>query len=989
MLSYKEWRSSEFSTGRGGKLGIMDYHKWRKTAKLNVPLSEPASPVVTSIGATPFIRENDVNFAARNLKPANEVNIFFDEIKVNDFAQRASTINVANSVALSLVKVNEGIYGASSRAYAEILGSSKTASANLIYINDNFVTVRVVNDGGFVLSTDFKKNDLVYQTATNTEFDFNVYTGDVTPQYTFLGKVKYWEYSSISLGYLVIEPIYGKMNVSQHGSATARLWNLTSPFAPAVFKVIQNTIANNRFTSGEQFRYASNGATYIPEGISATQPYIALSSVVTAVNTSNVRSIVLSSNNVSRDGIGTIVGNTITIVSGSNMGFTANVVGVVSNTTYGWTEAIVDANLPESLSSNSVYSIGKHTVNDVGSIFGIFHIPSENNLRWPTGERQFTITDTATYNDNAYNMRATGKYNAIGKMNMTENARNMVLREQTPSTLQAAPKVTQETQKVNDRKHMAQTFFTPRSNQVVNNEVKSAYGILATSIDLYFRDKPTNSEEMLPFTVAISKVDGGFPSNDIIAECTLDAMDINVSPFPPSEANTAAMTKFRFKDPVPLLPSTEYAIKLMTESPDYKVWTAELGEFYTDEDGNDRLISDQPNIGNLYRAQNASVWTPILNEDLMFKLNRASFNPTRTLYFNIVPDEDTAQNILVDEIQIFSEEVQYPPTSITYEIKAPITDGTDPIGYVKVNNKETYKYGKDTDISSATSKRRRLIPKGNTAAVNVRVTMTTTDNTVAPILNSERMSLFAIQNIINNAGIANNLITVTNGGSGHSNAANIVVSITAPDVGNNTATANVLPSMLSGGQVKAINIINPGAGYFTSPRITIAEDGATVNAKAVINGETDSSGGNILCKYQTKVVTLEDGFDAGDLVVKMDAIKPSGTEIAVYFKVLSSADPDAFDVKKWKRMTPIATNTSKDQFTTVPLEYRFSLSKGQIEYFEGNKAFPLGGKFKYFAIKVRLTAQDPTVVPMVDNLKVIAVPGETPISTVTDAGFYA
>ena len=121
----------------------------------------------------------------------------------------------------------------------------------------------------------------------------------------------------------------------------------------------------------------------------------------------------------------------------------------------------------------------------------------------------------------------------------------------------------------------------------------------------------------------------------------------------------------------------------------------------------------------------------------------------------------------------------------------------------------------------------------------------------------------------------------------------------------------------------------------------------------------------------------------------MDAIKPSGTEIAVYFKVLSSADPDAFDVKKWKRMTPIATNTSKDQFTTVPLEYRFSLSKGQIEYFEGNKAFPLGGKFKYFAIKVRLTAQDPTVVPMIDNLKVIAVPGETPISTVTDAGFYA
>jgi hypothetical protein len=961
-----------------------------KTDQLNTPLSEPASPIVTSIGATPFIRENDVNFAARNLKPVNEVNVFFDEIKVNDFTQRASVINVANSVALSLIKVNEGIYGSTSRAYAEILGSSKTATSNVLYLNENFVTIRITNDGGFVLAGDFKKGDLVYQTATNTEFDFNQFTGQVTPSYTFLGKVKYWEYSNISTGYLVIEPIYGRMNLSQHGAATStRLWNLTTPFAPSVFKVVQNTLANTRFSAGEPLRYASNGATYIPEGISTTQPYISLSSIVTAVNTSNVRSIVLSSNNITRDGIGTIVGNTITIVSGSNMGFRANVVGVTTNTAYGWTEAVVDADLPESLTSNSVYSIGKHTVNDVGSIFGIFHIPSENNLRWPTGERLFTITDTATYNDNAYKMRATGKYNALGKMNTVENARNMVLREQTPSTLQAAPKVTQETQKINDRKSMAQTFFTPRSNQVVNNEVKTTYGILTTSIDLYFRSKPTNSEELLPFTVALCKVDSGFPSNDIIAECTLDAMDINVSPFPPNYANTAAMTKFRFKDPVPLLPATEYAIKLMTDSPDYQVWTAELGEIYTDENGNDRLISDQPNIGNLYRAQNASIWTPILNEDLMFNLNRAAYNPTRTLYFNIVPDEDTAQNILMDEVQIFSEELQYPPTSITYEIKAPITDGTDPIGYVKVNNKETYKYGKDTDISSASSKRRRLIPKGNTAAVNVRVTMTTTDNTVAPVLNTERLSLFAVQNIINNAGIANNLITITNPGAGHSNAANIVVSISNPDVGSDVATANVLPSMLSGGKVMGINIINPGAGYFTSPRITISESGAATNAKAVINGETDASGGNILAKYQTKVVTLEDGFESGDLVVKMDAIKPSGTEVAVYFKVLSALDSDPFDLKKWKRMTPIATNTSKDQFTSVPLEFRFNLSKGQIEYFEGNKAYPLGGKFKYFAIKIRLTAQDPTVVPMVDNLKVIAVPGETPISTVTDAGFYA
>lgn len=953
----------------------------------NRALNEFGSTSVTPIGVTPFIRENDINFAARNLKPLNEVNMFFDEIKVNNFCQRASVINVANSVALTQVKINEGIYGATSRAYAEVLGTSRTASSNFIYVSDNFITVRLTNQSGFINASDFKKNDLVYQTVNNTPFDFALYTGLSQPNYTFLGKVKNWEYVNNSTGYLVIEPILGRMNLtSVSGNTSTRIWNLTTLYVDN--KTAVNTLSNNRFIAGETLRYASNNATYVPEGISTVSPYIALSSVVASVNTSNVRSIILSSNNITRDGLSTMVGNTIGIVSGSCMGFQANVVSIASNSTYGWTEAIVDADLPATLTSNSTYTIGRHMVNEVGSLFGIFHIPSENNLRWATGERVFTITDTTDYNDNAYKMRAIAKYTAAGKLNTTENARNFVLREQTPSTLQAAPKVTEETQKLNDRKFMAQTFFTPKSNQIVGNEVRPTYGMLVTSIDLFFKTKPTDAEEMLPFTVAISKVDNGLPSNDIIAECTLDAMSINVSPNIPGYANTAALTKFRFKDPVPLLPATEYAIKLITESPDYQVWTATMGDAYTDEDGNSRKVSDQPNVGNLFRSQNASNWNPILNQDLMFAVNRAAFNPTRTLYFNIVPDEDTAQNILLDEVQVFSEELQYPPTSITYEVKAPITDGTDPIGYVKVNNKETYKFGKDTDISSASSKRRRLIPRGNTAAVNVRVTLTTTDNTVAPILNTERISLFGAQNIINNAGISNNLITIISGGSGHSNAANIVVTFSNPDTGSDAATGNVLPSMVSGGRVTGINIINPGSGYLTSPRVVIYEPAATLNAKAVVNGETDASGGNILTKYQTKVVTLESGFDAGDLVVKMDAIKPAGTEVAVYFKVLSSLDSEPLDVKKWKRMLPVENKVSKDQFTPVPVEYRYSIKKGQIEYFEGNKAYPLGGTFKYFAIKIRLTAQDPTVVPMIENMKVIAVPGETPISTVTDAGFY-
>ena len=937
-----------------------------------LPAPEENETPIVSVGLSPFIRENDINFSAKNLKPDATANFFFDEIPVNLFCQRASAINVSSSSVLTAVKLNQGVYGATSKAYGEVLGTSRSGTQNLVYVNDNFITIRVTKGAGSadLADTDFRIDDLVYQTDAGTALTFLFNTTNTQPEFSFVGKIKKWERIDATTGFLVVDPILGSLKTTLTSATAFNLWNLTKFIGDAREATI--TMANNRFQASESLAYANGTALGT---ISAANAYTALSSVVTGANTANspLRSIVISSNNTTRDGISTIVGNTITIVSGTNMGFKANVVQVIANTANGWSEAIVDATLPALCTSNSVYSLGNHVVDDVGSLHGIFHIPSESNLKWLTGERVFTITDTATYNDNAYKMRAIGKYSAVGKTNTAENARNYVLREQTPSTLQAAPKVINETQKINDRKYMAQTFFTPRGNSIVNGEVKNGYGVFVTSIDLFFKQKPTDVNEQLPFSVTISRVENGLPSNDIIAERTLEAAYVNTSNTP-SVANASTLTKFTFTDPVYLLPGTEYAIKLITESPDYVVWTASLGGEYTDETGNLRRISEQPYIGNFFKSQNASNWNPILNQDLMFRINRASFATTPSVaYFNLVPNKDIQTNTVMDLVKISATEQQFAPTSITYEVNSFLTDGTAS-GYIKVDNNQIYNFGKDTNISSATSKRRRYIPSANVEGVNVKVTMATTDDSVAPILNRERFGVFALQNIINNAGIANNLISVTNGGS-HSNAANITITISAPDVGSSRATANILPGMLSGGKITAVNIINPGSGYFTSPTITIVEPGATTNATAIINGETDASGGNVLSKYQTKVVTLEDGFDAGDLVVRMRAYKPQGTNIAVYFKVLSSLDSDPFVTKKWQRMNVVHDYTSPDQTTAVPLEFRYSIRKGSIDYFDGARTLPLGGTFKYFAVKVRMTAEDPTVTPAVESLRVIAVPG--------------
>ena len=942
----------------------------------NVRLLETyGNETVTSLGLTPFIRENDINFSIKSLKPDNSANIFFDDIKVNNFCQRASVINISSSVVLSGLKVNQGLYGATSRAYAEVLGTSITSNQNLVYVNDNFITLKISKGSGAanLTDSDYAVGDLVYQTPDNTAFIVSVLQWDVSvtqPKFTFLGKVKRWQRVDASTGYLVVDPILGRANTTLTSVTSDYIWNLTNGYLDV--KQSSLIVGNNRFQASETINYSVNGID-ATTSVGTANAYIALSSAVTQANTVNLRSIVLSTNNITRDGISTLVGNVISIVSGTNAGFKANIVNFVSNTAMGWNEAIIDADLPALCTSNSVYSLGSHTVNDVGSLFGIFHIPSENKLRWLTGERVFTVTDTATFNDNNYKMRAITKYNAIGKINSSENARNSVLREQTPNTLQAAPKVTQETQKINDRKYMAQTFYTPKGSEILNGEVKNAYGIFVSSIELFFKSKPTDSEELLPFTVALSKVENSLPGNDIIAECTLEPYYIKTSNNP-STSNSSTITKFSFTDPVYLLPSTEYAIKLITESPDYEVWTATMGGEYTDEFGNIRRISEQPYIGNFFKAQNASNWNPILNQDLMFRINRASFSSSNVTYYNIVATNDMKSNTIADMIKISSTEQNFAPTKITYELKSYLTDGTL-ADYISVNNNELYSFGRDTDISSASNKKRRLIRAATPTAINVKVTMSTTDESVSPILNSERFSLFTLQNIINNAGISNNLISITNSGGNHANVANISVTISSPDVGSNRATANVLPGMLVGGKLTGINIINPGAGYLTTPTITITEPAISTNATALINGETDAAGGNILAKYQTKIITLEEGFEAGDLVVKMEAIKPTGTNIAVYLKVLSSLDSDPISSKKWQKMTVVKDNISPNQEKKVPLEFRHSLTKGSIEYFDGVRKMPLGGTFKYFAVKIRMTAADPTVVPKIESFKVVAVPG--------------
>ena len=162
-------------------------------------------PLVAA-GLLPFVRENDINFAAKNLKPDATANVFFDETPVNLFCQRAAVVNVSSNTILSSLFINQGLYGATSNAYAEVLGTSRTDTQNLIYVNPNYVTITITKGTGSadLSDTEYVVDQIVYQTSTGSPLEGFSYTNSLTPEYSFLGVVKYWKKESASVGYLVL-----------------------------------------------------------------------------------------------------------------------------------------------------------------------------------------------------------------------------------------------------------------------------------------------------------------------------------------------------------------------------------------------------------------------------------------------------------------------------------------------------------------------------------------------------------------------------------------------------------------------------------------------------------------------------------------------------------------------------------------------------------------------------------------------------------------
>jgi hypothetical protein len=883
-----------------------------------------------------------------NMKPGAVSHFWCDNEIVDEFVQPISFLSCNVGFNANLFTVQEGVYCPNTHAYAVVQENSQ---GTILHIAENYACINLVPYGANTFSaSQYTANSIVYQ-ANNTA---NVYAN------TVIGKVAFWDYAN---GALAITVTSGTLN---NVSSSNVLFTVGS----TKLANIKNMVLGNKFPTGQTIVSVANTAKFF-----LANTYVPNHGLITATATGTTLQVGALSPNVN------VVGNTIYIVRGTGIGQKANI--LTWNTGTGF---ITIDTAWAAISGDSYYGIGKCYVDAIGLCTGIFHIPEDINYNFQSGSRLITINDSvSSATDNNATMRSTATFVASGQLPIG-TAQTPVVPKTPPlspiANTTVAPSAPTSSSISNNGpvnnpvaspNPLVQTFFTPSSNTNGTD-----YGCFATSVNLFFSSVPTGNATQFPVSVYLVDTVNGFPTSNVLGISTMRYEQISWTDGQntfPNSSNSQTYTKFSFAEPIYLAPGTEYGIAIYSESPEYDVWVSQLGETVVN---GSQLVSSAPYVGSFFEAQNASAWNPIPNQQLMFVLNKAAFSLSPTsLTFQIVPP---TQNTYMDMVALHSADLTFPVANITYGIQTTTANSrvTDS-GFKSVGSDTPFYYGGDLVNSSLDSDRRRLIQEGNANSVLVQATLSTTNPDVSPVFHAEPFNIISFGNIINTGGISQSDISITAVGN-HINAANIVVTFTAP-TGDNpiTATANVLANGLSGNNLIALNIINPGAGYVVAPTVTITEAASPANATVVVTGENSTSGGNGNVRYVTRPITLADGFASGDLNVFLQAIRPQGTDILVYYKILGTADTQPISNISWQLMTKENDIYSPDQQTPINLAYNTGYNSvgvpiGSAAYVQNGVQYPIGGAFGTFMIKIVLFANDPTVPPEVQNLRAIAVP---------------
>ena len=350
----------------------------------------------------------------------------------------------------------------------------------------------------------------------------------------------------------------------------------------------------------------------------------------------------------------------------------------------------VNANVtPTSGADNGVLG-GRLITDGRGVVRGTFEIPNPNiatNRRFRTGDRVFRLTSSNRNDSTNVVTFAQGIYSAKGTLNtiqenivatrnarievrnvaQTTNTRRTIRRDRVlgwfdplaqsflttnndgefitkvdlfmQRTDNSVPMMVQIREMVNGYPTQS---VVPFSTKVINpqstlthSNVVSTDGLSTFTQGLLLRGQISRARGIIvsstPTETILSNVNGNFITGEVIENIRGDnaTATLNSGTFSALKVseNSSEASMIEFDSPVYLKGNTEYALVLVSNSQNYRTWIAQMGE---QDVLSQRVISEQPYLGVLFKSQNNSTWESYDFLDLKFNMYRASFTAGTT-----------------------------------------------------------------------------------------------------------------------------------------------------------------------------------------------------------------------------------------------------------------------------------------------------------------------------------------------------------------------
>ena len=624
-------------------------------------------------------------------------------------------------------------------------------------------------------------------------------------------------------------------------------------------------------------------------------------------------------------------------------------------------------------SGETVHPSNTDLVTDgAGRCEGSFIIPRNSALKFKTGTREFRLTDSTTNDKDAESTFAEALYHAQGLLEVKENViqstkvPKFVTTELNDNRVITETNITSFTTPVTWVDPLAQTFI-----------VDQVGGLFVTKLDLFVQSKDSN----IPLNVSIRSVENGIPTQQIVP-----GTDVNVYPTAsamPTSADGSQATTVTFDYPVYLGQDQEYCIVLISQSDEYKVFIAETGGF--DLQNSDNRVTKQPYNGVFFTSQNASTWTPEQTKDLKFTLYRANFTSTSAT-LKLTNDGIPPRTLRTNPFTYLSASggnsiirVKHPNHGMYgANNKVTISGQTGTVNGITAGN-----INKTHDIIGASIEldSYAITVTGTASAVSIdgggtgiNATENNQYNTLIPQIQTLEVPGTAI-------GLAMEGQTGKSVDGAESAYTQVVVGGILANSNNDfnapftiASTINETTYVTSSAGNKSLVVTANLAGTSTlSPVIDLnrcsvttvsnrlndatsnqAAYGSAANGRSYV-ADTVASGTSNANRYVTKRVDLNNEADILDVFI--NANKPSGSNIDLYFKVLAGGDDTDFDNLSW-----IAASPESEIITNDGGGY------GEVHYVID----PAIGKFGSFAFKIVLRSSNTSNVPTVKDFRAVA-----------------